>query len=380
MPSTARAHLREESRDLNDTSPSTSRVLNGAQAILEATTQALEQDPRVFVLGEGVTDPKGVFGTTKDLVDRFGRQRICEMPVAENGWTGMAIGAAMCGQRPILVHQRVEFALLAFEQLANNAAKAHYVTGGRHRVPLVVRLVVGRGWGQGPMHSQCLEGVFAQIPGLKVALPATADDAKGLLLGAIADDSPVVIIEHRWIHYATGVVESAAVPRPLDGPQRRHQGDALTVVSSSYMTLETLRACQALSAHGVDVDLFDLRVARPLALDGIVESVRRTGRLLTIDTGHREFGLGAEIVATVCQHALHSLQAPPRRMGLPSHPTPSSAALAGAYYPRSPEIAVEIAELVGAGVDRTHACVAELRAERDRLPIDVPHPSFRGPF
>lgn len=367
--------------EANPAPPATApRMINGATAILEATAQALETDPRVFVMGEGATDPKGIFGTTAGLVDRFGRDRVLEMPVAENGWTGVAIGAAMMGQRPILVHQRVEFALLALEQLANNAAKAHYVSGGRHRVPIVVRLVVGRGWGQGPMHSQCLEGLFAQIPGLKVVMPSTADDAKGLLLGAIADDNPVVMIEHRWMHYVTGAVDEAPIARPLDGPKRRHTGNAATVVATSYMTLEALRTCEALSEAGVDADLFDLRIVRPLRLDEVVASVRRTGRLLTIDTGHREFGIGAEVTAQVCSEAFVDLKAAPVRIGLPSHPTPSSAALAAVYYPRSPEIAAAIGQLAEVSSDRIESCIAALRRERERLPVDIPHPSFRGPF
>jgi pyruvate dehydrogenase E1 component beta subunit len=356
------------------------RIVTAADAIREATAAAMAADDRVFVMGEGATDPKGIFGTTTGLLEQFGPDRVMEMPVAENGWTGIAIGAALCGQRPILVHQRVEFCLLAMEQLVNNAAKMHYVSGGRHRVPIVVRLVVGRGWGQGPAHSQSLEALFAHVPGLKVVMPSSAADAKGLLLGAIADEGPVVVIEHRWVHYASGHVDPAPVAMELDGPRRLRQGGDCTVVATSYMTLETLQAVDALADAGCGVDLFDLRVLRPLDTSAIAASVRRTGRLVTVDTGHATYGIGAEIAARVCAEAFDDLRAPPRRIGLPEHPTPSSRTLAEAYYPRSPSIAATIGEVCGLPARVIAELGDKLSRERDSVPLDIPHPSFKGPF
>ncbi|HET6584544.1 MAG TPA: transketolase C-terminal domain-containing protein [Nannocystaceae bacterium] len=356
------------------------RIIDAASAIREATVAAMEKDDRVFVMGEGATDPKGIFGTTSGLLEQFGAERVMEMPVAENGWTGIAIGAALCGQRPILVHQRVEFSLLAMEQLVNNAAKIHYVSGGKHRAPLVVRLVVGRGWGQGPAHSQSLEALFAHVPGLKVVMPSSAADAKGLLLGAIEDDGPVIVIEHRWVHYATGHVDPQPVAMPLDGPRRVRAGDDVTVVSTSYMTLETLQAADALGEAGCNVEVFDLRVLRPLRLDAIIASVRRTGRLVTVDTGHSTYGIGAEIVARVTAEAFEHLKAPPRRIGLPEHPTPSARSLAEGYYPRSPTIAATIGEVVGVAPARLAEVAERLASARDCVPLDIPHPSFKGPF
>jgi pyruvate dehydrogenase E1 component beta subunit len=190
------------------------RIISAAAAILEATAQCLAADPRVYLMGEGVADPKGIFGTTLGLIEQFGPDRIIDMPVAENGLTGIAIGSALMGRRPVMVHQRVDFAMLALEQLGNNAAKMFFVSNGAHRVPLTVRMIIGRGWGQGPEHSQALEPVFAHFPGLKVAMPATPYDAKGLLIAAIEDDNPVILLEHRWMHYATAhVPQRSAVPR-----------------------------------------------------------------------------------------------------------------------------------------------------------------------
>ncbi len=360
--------------------PESTREMSAEQAIREATIQAMEHDPTVFLMGEGATDPKGIFGTTTGLRERFGHDRVLEMPVAENGFTGAAVGAAMMGRRPIVIHQRVEFALLAFEQLANNAAKMHYVSNGQHAVPLVVRLVVGRGWGQGPAHSQSLEALFSYIPGLKVVMPATPADCKGLLLGAIAEDNPVIFIEHRWVHYGRGLVPTGRVPLPLDGPKRLRKGDAVTIVANSYMTLEAIQAAEALSRQGCEVDLIDLRVLAPLNLDLVYESVERTGRLIAVDTGFTSFGIGAEITARVTERCFSHLKAAPVRIGLASHPTPSSRSLASVYYPRSTQIAEAAARLAGLPQASLTALANELREAREKLPLDIPHPAFRGPF
>jgi pyruvate dehydrogenase E1 component beta subunit len=356
------------------------RLITAAEAIREATDLAMAADPSVILMGEGVADPKAIFGTTANLAQKYGPRRVIELPLSENGFTGIAIGAAMNGMRPIIVHQRVEFCLLAMEQLVNNAAKIHYVSNGAHRAPIVVRLIVGRGWGQGPAHSQTLEALFAHIPGLKVVMPSSATDAKGMLLSAIQDDSPVIFIEHRWMHYVKGHVPPGMHAIPLDGPHRLREGNAVTVVSNSYMTLETIRAADELAKDGITVDHFDLRVIRPLNVSQIVESVRRTGRLVTVDTGFATFGIGAEIVSRVMQDCCLQMKAAPRRIGLPEFPTPSSRSLAAEYYPRSPDIAATIAEVAGAPAARVKALHARLSADRDSVPLDIPHHSFQGPF
>lgn len=357
-----------------------SRERSGSQGIQEALDLSLERDPSVFLIGEGVADPKGIFGTTAGLFQKYGAQRVVETPIAENGFTGVAIGSALLGQRPVVIHQRVEFALLAMEQIVNNAAKTHYVSDGAHSMPLVIRLIVGRGWGQGPLHSQSLETVFSYIPGLKVLMPATAEDCKGMLLSAIEDNNPVIFLEHRWVHYVKGHIPSGYHLTSIDGPKRLWRGDSVTVVSSSYMTLEALQAAKALSKEGCDVDLFDLRVVRPLRLDDIFESVNRTGRLLVVDTGWKTMGPGAEIVAQVTESCFDNLKHPPQRLGLPDHPTPSSKSLAAAFYVRAEHIAIAVARLAELSVDATEKAASKLSADRQSHPIDVPHPSFQGPF
>jgi acetoin:2,6-dichlorophenolindophenol oxidoreductase subunit beta len=356
------------------------RLLSMSAALLEATERCLRTDPRVYLMGEGVADPKGIFGTTSGLAQKFGPQRVVEMPIAENGLTGIAIGSALRGRRPIMVHQRADFMLLALEQLFNNAAKAFFLSNGTHRVPLTIRLIIGRGWGQGPEHSQALEPLFAHMPGLKLALPSTPYEAKGMLIAAVEDENPVVILEHRWSHYITGDVPEGHYTVPLVGPSRAQTGDDVTIVASSYNMLEAAEAVEAMRQAGVSVDLFDLRVLRPLQIDPILESVRRTGRLIVLDLGWVTYGIGAEIVARVTESCLFALKAPPRRLGLPDYPTPCSRSLAAAYYPNSCRIVEVVATMLPGSAARLEAAREAIIVRRGAVPVDTPFPGFRGPF
>lgn len=331
-------------------------------------------------MAEGVDDPTAVFGTLAGLTEAIGPGRVIEMPIAENGLTGVAIGAALIGKRPVLSFHRVEFALLAMEQIVNNAAKAHYASNGRNRAPLLLRLIVGRGWGQGPAHSQSLETLFAHIPGLKVIMPAYPADAKGLVAGAIEDDSPVVCIEHRWCHYVSGAVDESYYALPLDGPALLRDGKDVTIVATSYMTLEATRAAEALEAIGCRAAVIDLRVVRPLALERILASVEKTGRLLAVDTGFRSFGIGAEICASVAERAFGALRCAPARLGLPDHPTPSAGSLIGDYYPSAATILQAAARMAGIDEAKIADACAALQHARGALPLDVPDPFFKGPF
>jgi acetoin:2,6-dichlorophenolindophenol oxidoreductase subunit beta len=356
------------------------RLITYAQALHEALAFKLETDPSVYLLGEGVSDPKGIFGTTLGFVERFGHDRVIDMPVAENGLTGIAIGSALNGQRPVMTHQRVDFLLLAMDQLANNAAKLRYVFCGKFKVPLVVRAIVGRGWGQSAQHAQSLEVLFSHFPGLKVVMPTTAHDAKGMLIAAIEDDNPVIFLEHRWLHHALGEVPLRPYRVPLDGPRIARSGDALTIVATSLMVVEALQAATALAAIGIQVEVIDLRVLRPLSLGLIADSVSRTGRLLTIDTGWSKFGIGAEIVASITEQCFGKLRAAPRRLGLADHPAPSALGLIENYYPDAWSIADTICEMLQLPeLQRSRVRVA-LGPRNSGLPLDVPNESFKGPF
>ena len=220
------------------------RQLKFYEAIREATDQKMAQDPNIYLMGLGVPDPKGIFGTTSGLAEKYGPNRVMDMPTSENAMTGIAIGSAILGMRPIMTHQRVDFFILALDQLINNAAKWHYMFGGQMKVPLVIRLIIGRGWGQGPQHSQSLHSFFAHVPGLKVVMPSTPQDAKGLLISAIEDDNPVVYLEHRWLHNTFGEVSPDPTPIPIGKAKIVRPGTDITIVAASHMVLEALAAIQ----------------------------------------------------------------------------------------------------------------------------------------
>ncbi|MCG3771945.1 MAG: Acetoin:2,6-dichlorophenolindophenol oxidoreductase subunit beta [Nitrosomonadaceae bacterium] len=350
---------------------SESRILTFAAAIREATEQLMEEDERVVLFGLGATDPKGIFGTTVGLAERFGASRVLEPPTAENGTAGIALGACLAGMRPIVAHQRVEFALLAIDPLVNQAAKWHYMTGGKQKAPLVFRMIVGRGWGQGPQHSQSLETWFAHVPGLKVVVPATAHDAKGLLIASVRDDNPVVFMESRWSHGVTGHVPESLYETTIGKARIAREGSDVTIVSYSFPVIEALQAGEFLASQGIDAEVVDLRSLRPLDANAVEASVAKTGRLLSVDFGWSEYGVSSEIVAQISMRGV-ALKAPPRRIGLTPGPIPSTRALANLAYPG----AKGIVEAVLRMFDR-HDTV-DVSGFPDVC--DVPDPSFIGPF
>jgi pyruvate dehydrogenase E1 component beta subunit len=331
-------------------------------------------DASVICYGLGVDDPKGVFGTTLGLKDRFGPQRVFDMPTSENAMTGVAIGASLNGIRPVMVHQRLDFVLLALDQLVNNAAKWHYMYGGRASVPITVRMSIGRGWGQGPTHSQHFQALFAHIPGLKVVMPTTARDAKGLLLSSIFDDNPVIFLEHRWLHNLEGAVPEGDFRIPIGKARRIKTGTDITVVSFSHMTIEALEAIDFLEDQSVSCDLIDLRTVKPIDWEMVFNSVRKTGRLLALDTGPGTGSIASEIIARVSMECFGQLGQAPRRIALPDLPTPTSQALTKAFYKRADDIVSTIGEMLGRNIVMPDA---DKRAE---FPHDVPGEYFKGPF
>ena len=333
----------------------------------------MAKDPMVFVMGLGVSDPAAIFGSTKGLVEKYGPKRVIDMPVAENAITGLALGAALDGMRPVMTHIRLEFAMLAMDQIVNQAAKWHYMFGGQASVPLVIRMIVGRGWGQGAQHSQSLQAWFAHVPGLKVIMPATPYDAKGLLISAIEDDNPVVFIEHRWLYGVHGPVPEGVYRVPLGRPIIRRQGTDVTIAALSYMTLEAVRAADELTKEGVEAEVVDIRCLNPFDETIVLDSVKKTGRLIVADTGCRSVGFSAEIVSRVVEHCWGDLKEPPRRITLPDFPTPTTRALSNYYYPLVNDIVAAARQLVG----RPPGPVPTIRPEEF---LDVPDPTFTGPF
>jgi pyruvate dehydrogenase E1 component beta subunit len=314
------------------------RKLTYREAIREALRQAIETDPSVFLLGQGIDDPGGVFGTTVGLKERFGPDKVMDIPVAENGMTGVAIGAAMTGMRPVFIHMRTDFLPMAMDQIVNHAAKWSYMTGGKVKVPLTIRAIIGRGWGSAAQHSQSLQALFAHIPGLRVLMPASPYDAKGLILGSIAGNSPVLVIEHRWLYDQSEDVPEDMYTIPPGRGTVRKTGKDISLIAASYMVYESMRAAEELERAGVSAEVVDLRSVQPLDEELIVNSARKTGRVIVADTGWRACGISAEVAAVIAEQPSSVLKAPVRRICLPWCPTPASAVLERAYYPTSVDI------------------------------------------
>jgi pyruvate/2-oxoglutarate/acetoin dehydrogenase E1 component len=352
-----------------------SQTMTFAGAIQLAIREAMERDPNVICYGLGVPDPKGVFGTTTGLQDQFGSQRVFDMPTSENAMTGVGIGAALNGIRSVMTHQRMDFFLLAMDQLVNNAAKWHYMFGGSSSVPITLRLILGRGWGQGPTHAQNLQSWLIHVPGLKVVMPCTPADARGLLLESIFDPDPVVFLEHRWLHQQKGEVPGASDPVSMGRARIVREGNQITLVGFSYMIPEALHAAEWLALRGIDCEVLDLRTLRPLDWLAVEQSVKKTGHLLALDTGNPICSVASEIIAHASIHCWESLKAAPRRLALQDAPSPTSPALTRGYHPG----AAEIAQQVLAIITPEKASSMEV-SELIRQPHDVPGDWFQGPF
>lgn len=343
-------------------------------AINEALHLAMEMDASVICYGLGVTDPKAVFGTTAGLEKRFGSERVFDMPTSENAMTGVAVGAALDGIKPVMTHQRLDFFLLALDQLINGAVKWHYMFGSQKSVPITIRLIIGRGWGQGPTHSQNLHAWFAHIPGLKVVMPTTPEDAKGLLLTSIFDPNPVVFLEHRWLHNMVGEIPEGDVRTPLGKARIVHTGKDITLVTMSYMTVEAIHAAEYLATQGITCDVIDLRTIKPLDWSTVYESVKRTGRLLALDSGFTTGSVAGEIVARVAMDKFVFLKEPPARLAMPDVPEPTSYALTQGFYVRAADIVMKVMAMMGRSVAGIRDALPE------PTPHDVPGDWFKGPF
>jgi acetoin:2,6-dichlorophenolindophenol oxidoreductase subunit beta len=352
---------------MSDARESSMRKLTYAQALSEGLCQAMERDPSIFVTGIGVDYPSGIFGSTTEAVKRFAPERVFEAPAMENALTGIVIGAAAMGKRPIIVHARNDFAFLGFDNLINLAAKWRYMFNGQAGdMPLVVRIVVGRGWGQGATHSQSTHATLAHFPGLSVVMPAFPDDAKGLMIAALQHDSPVVIVEHRALYGIEGDVSESYAPTPIGKARRVREGRHVTIVGASFMAQEALHAADELARHGVEAEIIDLRSARPLDANTILQSVRKTGHLVVADTSWELCGIASEVAALAAEKALSALKAPVLRIALANCPAPVSAKLEQAFYPKASTIA--------------RAALATLGHDPDRVGDLAREDHFKGPY
>ena len=322
----------------------------------------------------GADDPKRIFGTTDQLQEEFGVHRVFDTPTAENAMTGIGVGLALGGYRVVMSHQRLDFFLLAMDQLVNSAAKWNYMFGDQTPIPIVIRLILGRGWGQGPTHSQNLQSWFAHIPGLKVVTPATAYDAKGLLLSSIRDANPVVFLEHRWLHNSLSSVPIERYEIPIGKAKVVRMGKDISLICMSYMTVEALRAAEYLMQFGISCEVVDLRTVRPIDWETIFASVRKTQRLLALDTSQPTCSISSEVISRVTTHLFSTLKQSPKMIANPDNPEPTSYGLTKYYHPTDEDIAIRVSDMLDVKIN-----VDDLRAKRS-CPHDVPGDWFSGPF
>jgi len=349
---------------------------NAASEILRVIDRNLRDNPKFLVTGLGVTDPKGVFGTTIGLAEKYGHKRVLETPTSENAMTGVGVGLAISGFRPLMVHQRLDFFILAMDQLVNSAAKWHFMFGGQNSVPLTIRLITGRGWGQGPTHSQNLHSWFAHIPGLKVVMPSFASEVASLLQAAIDDPNPVLFIEDRWIHNQQVEFNDARLEQPIQLGTANicHSGEDITIVASGYMSIEALKAISYLEAKGISAELIDLRTIKPLDMGTIISSVSKTRKLLVVDASNEIASFGKEIIANTAMSSQVTLTNTPRLVSLPDVPEPTSHGVIGQYRVSAQKIAQAVFETLSIPVPND--LVDSLTPQKE----DIPDASFTGPF
>ena len=327
------------------------REISYAQAIQEAMAIALAADERVFLMGEDIGVYGGAFQVTGDLVGRFGEDRVIDTPISELGATGVSVGAALTGMRPIFEFQFSDFASLAMEQIVNQAAKLRYMLGGGVSVPLVLRFPAGSGTGAAAQHSQSMEAWFAHVPGLKVVQPSTPHDAKGLLLAAVADPDPVLIFEHKLLYKMKGPVPEGHYTVPLDKAEIRRPGRDVTIAAGAIMVHRALEAAAELAGEGIEAEVIDLRSLRPLDVATVAESVKRTSRLICVYEGVKTLGIGTEVSAAIAESdAFAFLDAPIVRLGGAECPIPYNPELEKAAVPQTPDIVAAARGLVAGRV------------------------------
>lgn len=323
------------------------RELTFAQAIREALAEEMHRDSRVFVIGEDVAEAGTVFKVLKGLVEEFGRDRVIDTPISEAGFTGIAVGAAMTGMRPVVDIMFGDFVTLAMDQIVNQAAKVHYMSGGKLKVPLVIRSTMGATRRSAAQHSQSLAAWFAHIPGLKVAIPSTPADAKGLLKTAIRDDNPVIFFEDKMMYQLKGPVPDGDYAIPFGVADVKREGNDITLVATSSMVHVALEAAETLEREGISAEVVDPRTLVPLDKEALVASARKTSRVIVIDEGYERFGVTAEIASVIAEAAFYDLEAPVRRMGAMDVPIPFSPVLEDLTVPTSGRVAALAKTLCG---------------------------------
>ena len=324
-----------------------SREMTMAEALGEALAEELSRDPTVFLMGEDVGRPGGVYNVTKGLQDEFGEERVMDTPISEAGFAGVGVGAALTGMRPVVEIMFNDFMGLAMDQIVNQAAKLRYMTGGQAKVPLVIRTTMGSGRGAAAQHSQSLQAWVAHIPGLKVVMPSTPADAKGLLKSAIRDDNPVIFFEDKMSYKLTGPVSVGEYLIPLGLADVKRIGDDVTLVATSSMVQVALAAADLLAADGIHAEVVDPRTLKPLDKETILKSVMKTGRAVVIDEGYLSYGVTAEIASIIADEAFDYLDAPVKRIGAADVPVPIARPLELAAIPDEAQVVRAVKHLFG---------------------------------
>ncbi len=336
------------------------------EAVHQATLQALEKDPSVFMIGDGIDDPSAGWGTLSGALEKYGPSRVVEGPLSEDALTGICIGAATLGFRPLLVHHRIDFVMLTMNQLINHAAKWSEMFGHQQNVPIVVRAVVGRGWGNGPQHTQSHHALFSHVPGIKTVVPSNPVDAKGLLLAALQEKGPVVYIEHRWLHEDDADVPAKFYTTPIGRAAVARQGQDATIVAVGPMVGESLKAAISLEAMGISAEVIDLRTIHPIDHKSIARSVVKTGYLVVADADWGPCGVAAEVMAKTAEDCFESLKKAPIRIVWPHCSVPSSQAIEPQFYPGAKEIEAAVLRVTDAS-EKNHRVQSTVK-------------KFEGPF
>jgi len=308
------------------------RKLSYSLAINEAIHQMMGSDPNVFLIGQGVKSPWYVGNTCNGLIEKYGEKRVIDTPISENAITGAAVGAALAGMRSIVVHPRLDFMTYAFDPIMNEASNWSYMFGGKISVPVVIWGIINRGGEQGAQHSQAIQALFAHLPGLKVVMPSTPYDAKGLMIAAIKDDNPVVFIDDRWLYSSEEIVPEEIYSVPIGKGIIRKSGSDVTIAGISYMASEALKAAEDLEKEKISAEVIDMRTVKPLDIELVVDSVKKTGRLIVAEAAWLTGSVAGEIVAEVQNRAFKYLKTPIERVCLPDCPAPTSCTLEKEYY------------------------------------------------
>ncbi len=311
------------------------KKINGityTEAIRTTLIEEMKKNENIFLMGQGINDKNGMFGITDGLSNLFGTDRVFDTPLAETGLTGVAVGAAMAGQHPIYFHNRPDFLFLAMDQLINHASKYHYMSGGQYSVPLILWAVTGQGWGSAAQHSQTIHGLLMHVPGLKIVMPTTPYDVKGLLRSALEENNPVLFLDHRLVHNQTEEVPNDAYKVPIGKGIIRRYGEDITIIGISSMVKQALKASELLAENGISAEVIDLRSIKPYDQEIIKKSVMKTGRLLIADNGWECCGAATEIAAKVYHDLFEFLKTPIQIVALSDLPTPAAYNLEDIYY------------------------------------------------